>query len=74
MNQQIKHLIGEARKLSPDEQAELLDKLLIELHQPTVGWKQSWAAGADPGGKCISLVAEPRTMLTRSWRMRESGW
>ena len=47
MNQQVKQLIADARKLSAEEQAELIDALLVSFHEPSEAWKESWTAEAD---------------------------
>lgn len=47
MNQHVKQLIADARKLSPEEQAELLDALLVGFHEPSMAWNEAWGAEAD---------------------------
>ena len=47
MNQHIKRLADEARKLSPDERAELVDEILAGLHDQDGAWEKAWAEEAD---------------------------
>ncbi len=47
MNQRVKDLTAEARKLSPDELAELVDELLVALHDADPGWNKAWAEEAE---------------------------
>ena len=47
MNQHVKQLIADARKLSAKEQAELMDALLVSFHEPSETWKEAWSAEAD---------------------------
>ena len=47
MNQRVKDLSAEARKLTPDELAELVDELLVALHETDPGWDKAWSAEAE---------------------------
>jgi hypothetical protein len=43
MNEKVKILIEEARKLSPAERVALIDELLTSLHQPDPALDALWA-------------------------------
>ena len=43
MNQRVKDLSAAARKLAPDELAELVDELLLALHETDPDWDKAWA-------------------------------
>ena len=47
MNQRVKDLSAEARKLAPDELAELVDELLVALHDADPDWNTGWAEEAE---------------------------
>ena len=47
MNQRVKDLSAEARKLTPDELAELVNELLVALHETDPGWDKAWAEEAE---------------------------
>ena len=47
MNERVKKLSEEIRKLSPDEQAELMDELLVLTHrEPDPDIEKAWAEEA----------------------------
>jgi predicted kinase len=43
MNSRVRKLAEQARQLSPEEQAELLDLLLVMSTEKTPEWEQAWA-------------------------------
>ncbi|MBC8051357.1 MAG: addiction module protein [Chitinophagales bacterium] len=47
MNDRVRHLTKEAAKLTPEEQAELIDALLALGHEPTPEWEKAWAEEAE---------------------------
>ncbi len=48
MNERVKKLTEEIRKLTPDEQAELMDELLVlTIRDPDPGIEQAWAEEAE---------------------------
>ncbi len=47
MNDRVRHLTEEAAKLTPEEQAELIDALLAFSHAPSPEWEKAWADEAD---------------------------
>jgi putative addiction module component (TIGR02574 family) len=47
MNQRVKDLSLAARQLPADELSELVDDLLVALHQADPEWNKVWAAEAD---------------------------
>jgi putative addiction module component (TIGR02574 family) len=57
MNQHVQKLAAAARQLTPDEQAELLDELLIGLHADDESWNKAWTIEADH--RWADYTAEP---------------
>jgi putative addiction module component (TIGR02574 family) len=48
MNERVKRLTEEIRKLSPEEQADLMDELLVALHdQPDPEIEKAWVEEAE---------------------------
>lgn len=47
MNERVRHLAEEAAKLTPQEQAELIEALLALGHEPTPGWEKAWSEEAE---------------------------
>jgi putative addiction module component (TIGR02574 family) len=43
MSEKVKQLVEEARRLSPEEQADLLDALLVLAHTPSPEWEKAWS-------------------------------
>lgn len=46
MNQRVKDLSAQARKLPPEELAELVDELLVALHEVDPDWDKAWGEEA----------------------------
>lgn len=44
MNERVKRLVEEAKKLTPEEQVELLDELCVSLHDHDAEIDKAWAA------------------------------
>ena len=47
MNERVKSLASEARRLSPEERAELLDDILASLNPIDEAWTAAWSAEAE---------------------------
>lgn len=43
MNERVKNLTAEAKKLSPEELGDLVDELIVALHQADPGRNKAWA-------------------------------
>jgi Putative addiction module component len=43
MNERVKSLTAEAKKLSPEDLGDLVDELIVALHQADPGWSKAWA-------------------------------
>lgn len=60
MNERVKRLTEEIRKLSPEERADLVDELILAYSEPDSGIDKAWAAearssgGVAPGGTCVA--------------------
>jgi putative addiction module component (TIGR02574 family) len=46
MNDRIKKLAEQARHLTPDERADLIDELLTMAPEPMPGWDKAWSEEA----------------------------
>jgi hypothetical protein len=46
MNDRIKKLAEQARLLTPDERADLIDELLTMAPEPMPGWDKTWSEEA----------------------------
>lgn len=44
MNERVKNLSAEAKKLSPDELGDLVDELIVALHDADPDWHKAWAS------------------------------
>ena len=64
MDMTVKHLADEARKLQPEQQAELIDLLIEGLSKSPAGWDEAWSAEAErrwarvKAGKMASFPAD----------------
>ena len=47
MNERVKKLSEEIRKLTPEEQADLMDELLVLTYQPDPAIEKAWAEEAE---------------------------
>ena len=47
MNERVKTIVDQARKLTPEERADVFDDLLIDLHQSDADWNKAWSAEAE---------------------------
>lgn len=77
MNERVKRLSEEIRKLAPEEQAELIDELIVLTHrEPDPEIDKAWAeeaerrlkrydAGAETTVDAFEAIADVREMLAR---------
>jgi hypothetical protein len=74
MSDDARTVFDQARRLTPDQQSELVDLLLADETWDDTNWAQTWAREADrrltealqPGAELIdsdNVLAEGRTML-----------
>jgi len=47
MNERVKQIAEQARQLTGEEQAELVDELLAMMHEPSPEWEKAWADEAE---------------------------
>jgi putative addiction module component (TIGR02574 family) len=47
MNNRVKQLFDQAQQLSPEEQAQLLDLMLVAAAETSPDWEKAWADEAE---------------------------